>query len=134
MVPSWMAINLYQTEWAADAPAWAGSPGSGVAAVVSAFVVPQIPEMGMALAKLWFAGAAAVAVEDNPIQAISPSGTRPSRLRKKIFIRKLRITFHSIKPVKQLIPCCPAPARSQSTPHRSRADHHLRCRGVHAYA
>src|ERR1035441_4391868 len=115
MVPSWMAINLYQTEWAAAALAWAGSPGSAVAAVVSAFVVPQNPEMVMALAKLSFAGAAAVAVEDNPIQAISPSGTRLSRLRKEIFIRKIRITLHSIKPVKQLIPYCPAAARSQPT-------------------
>src|ERR1035437_4847799 len=97
MVPSWMATNLYQTEWAAGAPAWAGSPGSAVAAVGSAFVVPQNPEMVMALAKLSFAGAAAVAVEDNPIQAISPSGTRRSRLRREIFIRKLRITIHSIK-------------------------------------
>src|ERR1035441_2226936 len=115
MVPSWMAINLYQIELVAGAPAWAGSPGSGVAAVVSAFVVPPNPVMTMALAKLSFAGAAAVAVEDNPIQAISPSGTRPSRLRKEIFIRKLRIKLHLIKPVKPLIPFCPTAARSQPT-------------------
>src|ERR1039458_170886 len=112
MVPSWMAINLYQTEWAAGASAWAGSPGSKVAAVVSAFVVPQNPEMVMALAKLSFAGAAAVAVAANPIQANSPSGTRPSRLRKEIFIRNLCITVQSIKPVKQLIPGCLADRKS----------------------
>src|SRR5208282_4431110 len=94
MVPSWMAINLYQTEWAAGAPAWAGSPGSAVAAVVSALVVPQNPEMTMALAKLSFGGGVAPrAVMARPIKADTPSGSNPSRPRKEIFNRKLRITL-----------------------------------------
>src|ERR1035437_9232230 len=125
MVPSRMTINLYQTEWAAGAPAWAGSPGSAVAAVVSAFVVPETPARRMALAKLSFGGGAApLAVEANPIQADIPSGIRPRRPRKEIFIRNLRITLYSVKPTKHftqlnqprtLFPCAlrdPSPARS----------------------
>src|ERR1035437_10793079 len=130
---SGMTISLYQTEWAAGAPAWAGSPGSAVADVVSAFVVPPNPVMTMALAKLSFAGAAAVAVEDNPIQAISPSGTRPSRLRNEIFIRNLRITVQSIKPIKKLIPYCLTAVRSQPDLRRARAVHRLLSRGAHAH-
>src|ERR1035437_10890060 len=97
MVPSWITINLYQIEWAAGALAWAGSPGSAVAAVVSAFVVPQNPAMTMALAKLSFGGGVApLAVAARPIQADMPSSTNPSRPRKQIFNANLCIKFHSV--------------------------------------
>jgi hypothetical protein len=84
-------------EWAAGTSAWAGSPGSAVAAVVSAFVVPQNPAMTMALAKLSFGGGVApLTAAARPVQADMPSSTNPSRPRKQIFNRNLRITLHSV--------------------------------------
>src|ERR1039457_6020947 len=134
MVPSWITINLYQIEWAAGAPAWAGSPGSAVAAVMSAFVVPPNPAMTMALAKLSFGGGAApLAVEANPIQADIPSGIRPRRPRKEIFIRNLRITLYSIKPTKNTFPLR-APRPKPGALRRTKTPRELRRRRIHAHA